>query len=63
MNNEKERYILGRALYHLSQLRGFLSNRKDMADSNDGVVKAGIAELTKEMKLENCNYLGELFFW
>lgn len=62
LNNEKERYILGRALYHLSQLRGFLSNRKDMADSNDGVVKAGIAELTKEMKLENCNYLGELFF-
>lgn len=50
-----EPYEVGRAIYHLAQRRGFLSNRKtdedDAADDdkNTGTVKAGISELEKLM--------------
>lgn len=37
-----QRYILGRALYHLNQRRGFLSNRKDTTKESEGAVKEGI---------------------
>ncbi len=41
---------LGRAIYHLAQRRGFLSNRKAMKkDEDDGVVKQGISELAEAM--------------
>ena len=33
---QKDRYTLGRALYHLSQRRGFLSNRKEAGLLNSG---------------------------
>ena len=36
------RYKVGRAIYHLNQRRGFLSNRKEEAKSNDGTVKKDI---------------------
>ena len=39
---------LGRALYHLAQRRGFLSNRKDLTKSSEGVVKTQIDEITQE---------------
>ena len=35
------RYILGRALYHITQRRGFHSNRKETTKDADGVVKYG----------------------
>ena len=57
-----QRYILGRALYHLNQRRGFLSNRKEGTKESDGKVISGIGELDKEIEKNNCTYLGEYFF-
>ncbi len=37
-----QRYILGRALYHLNQRRGFLSNRKEGTKESDGAVIQGL---------------------
>ena len=37
-----DRYILGRAFYHIIQRRGFLSNRKDQSGDDSGKVKEGI---------------------
>ncbi|MCH3970776.1 MAG: CRISPR-associated protein Csn1, partial [Prevotella sp.] len=60
----EDRYILGRALYHLAQRRGFLSNRLDNSeDQNEkGAVKVGITELTKEMEKSGCVYLADYFY-
>jgi len=56
-----EPYYLGRALYHLAQRRGFLSNRKQVAkkDDDEGAVKEGIAELRKAMQENHARTLGE----
>ena len=56
-----QRYILGRALYHLNQRRGFLSNRKDTTKESEGEVKEAISSLTEDMKAAGCEYLGEYF--
>lgn len=57
-----QRYILGRALYHLNQRRGFLSNRKDKNEDADGAVKKDISKLSDEIKNAGCSYLGEYFY-
>lgn len=58
-----DRFVLGRALYHLNQRRGFLSNRKDAAeDQKDGSVKEGISKLSADMSAAGCRYLGEYFY-
>lgn len=46
-----EPYEVGRALYHLAQRRGFLSNRRDAGgdDEDAGAVRAGIIELERLM--------------
>ncbi len=63
MSNRQDRHLLGRALYHLAQRRGFLSNRKETAeDEENGKVKSSIGQLTAEMKACGCNYLGEYFY-
>lgn len=59
---ESERYILGRALYHLAQRRGFLSNRKDGNKESDGEVKKSITQLSEDIDLAGCSYLGEYFY-
>lgn len=60
---EKDRYALGRALYHLSQRRGFLSNRLEQTKENeDGKVKTAISELSKQIEESGCQYLGEYFY-
>ncbi|HUY12105.1 MAG TPA: type II CRISPR RNA-guided endonuclease Cas9 [Terriglobia bacterium] len=58
-------HFLGRALYHLAQRRGFLSNRKS-STSNDkkkdeGPVKEGISELRAKMQESQARTLGEYF--
>lgn len=58
----RQRYILGRALYHLNQRRGFLSNRKETTKESDGKVITGIGDLTKEIEKSGCKYLGEYFY-
>ncbi|GHV21570.1 CRISPR-associated endonuclease Cas9 [Planctomycetales bacterium] len=67
-------FAVGRALFHLAQRRGFLSNRKiDIEDEHEdgeddkkkkeelGKVKAGIKELDDKMSAQHCRTLGELF--
>lgn len=65
MDNRSDRYLLGRALYHITQRRGFLSNRKDQAGDDDkaaGAVKDGIKDLTQKMQDAGCDYLCQYFY-
>ena len=64
LTDQSQRFLLGRAFYHLAQRRGFLSNRLDTsADSDEsGKVKSGIAQLSIEMEKAGCEFLGEYFY-
>jgi CRISPR-associated endonuclease Csn1 len=56
-------HATGRALYHLAQRRGFLSNRKtDSNDKETGPVKEGISDLAQKIKQANMRTLGEYLF-
>ena len=57
-----QRYILGRALYHINQRRGFKSNRKENTKASDGAVISGISDLSQQMADAGCKYLGEYFY-
>jgi CRISPR-associated endonuclease Csn1 len=49
-----------RALFHINQRRGFLSNRKtDKNDNDSGALKTAIKELRVKLDAENCKTLGE----
>lgn len=49
-----------RALFHINQRRGFLSNRKtDKKDSESGTLKKAIKDLHEKLQQENCRTLGE----
>ncbi len=71
-DSQTDRYTLGRALYHLTQRRGFKSNRLDTkeeekkeekAGSKDKIdVKKAISELSEEMKKAGCTFLGDYFY-
>ncbi|MDY5595936.1 MAG: HNH endonuclease domain-containing protein [Kiritimatiellia bacterium] len=66
-------FVLGRALYHIAQRRGFRSSRKDAgaadgedgearsADKNLGVVKKDIAHLSEEIRASGAKTLGQYF--
>jgi len=56
-------FELGRALVHLAQRRGFLSNSKavEKDEKEAGKVKEGIAELEQNIAAANCRTLGEYF--
>ena len=63
MSSQADRHLLGRALYHLAQRRGFLSNRKDQSEDNEsGKVKTAIEELNKVMHKEGFEYIGDYFY-
>ena len=63
LNEKADRYVLGRAMYHLAQRRGFLSNRLEKADDDEtGKVKEAISSLSKDMSDEKCEYLGDYFY-
>lgn len=59
---QTDRYLLGRAFYHIIQRRGFLSNRKDQGGDDTGKVQDGISTLTKEMQEAGYEYLGDYFY-
>ncbi|MCL2692715.1 MAG: CRISPR-associated protein Csn1 [Rikenellaceae bacterium] len=59
---QRDRYILGRAMYHLAQRRGFLSNRLEKTKESDGAVKTGIDELSQDIEKSGCRFLGEYFY-
>ncbi len=49
-----------RALFHINQRRGFLSNRKtDKNDNESGALKSAIRLLREKLEQENCETLGE----
>ncbi len=51
---------VGRALFHLNQRRGFLSNRKaEKKDDDKGVIKQAASRLKEAMAAENARTLGE----
>ena len=60
-----EPYVLGRALYHICQRRGFKSSRKDAEKENDsketGKVTTSISEITKAIEDAGCKTLGQYF--
>lgn len=63
LENREHKYLLGRAIYHLVQRRGFISNRKEVGkDKEDGAVKEGIRSLSAEMEKSGCRYIGEYFY-
>lgn len=55
-----ERFELGRAIYHLAQRRGFLSNRRTEAkkDEDTSVVKKAIGELAEKIAAHSPPFLG-----
>jgi CRISPR-associated endonuclease Csn1 len=55
-------FAIGRALYHLAQRRGFLSNRKaNKKEDDEGVVKEGIKQLREDMEHTSARTLGEYY--
>ncbi len=62
LKQERNRHILGRAIYHINQRRGFLSNRKEDTKESEGEVKKGMDALTASMQERGVDYLGEYFY-
>ncbi len=63
LQKQSERYILGRAFYHLGQKRGFRSNRKtNKSEEAKGVVKESINNLCETIKDSGYQYLGEFYY-
>lgn len=58
-----EPHFLGRAIYHLAQRRGFLSNRLKPTNQEDdeGAVKKGISGLLRAIEEAHARTLGEYF--
>jgi CRISPR-associated endonuclease Csn1 len=63
LDNRLEPIEFGRALFHMAQRRGFLSNRKSGAkdDKEEGIVKKAIGVLEIAIKEANSRTLGEYF--
>jgi len=60
LDHPLEPHELGRALYHLAQRRGFLSNRRSpRRDDEEGVVLSGISQLRDDMARTGSRTLGE----
>ena len=63
LSEESDRFILGRALYHLSQRRGYISNSKtDRNDDESNKKESAIRRLTEEMQQSGFRFLGDYFF-
>lgn len=56
------RYKVGRAIYHINQRRGFLSNRKEESKVSEGAVKEGINSITRSIQDCEMEYLGQYFY-
>jgi len=62
LSQEKNRYMLGRAIYHLAQRRGFLSNRLETTKESDGAVTQGITQISANIEKAGCTTLGQYFY-
>ncbi|MEW6413438.1 MAG: type II CRISPR RNA-guided endonuclease Cas9 [Candidatus Zixiibacteriota bacterium] len=63
LDEKLSEFELGRALYHMAQRRGFLSNRKSAPkdEKEEGEVKSAISELDRQMQAAGARTLGEYF--
>lgn len=63
LDRKLEPFAFGRALLHLSQRRGFLSNKKTSGgkDEDEGLIKSSISELDSEIQEKGFRTLGEFF--
>ncbi|WGL60087.1 type II CRISPR RNA-guided endonuclease Cas9 [Pigmentibacter sp. JX0631] len=61
LSEKLERYELGRAIFHLSHRRGFLSNRKSGKGKEDGDVLKSINKLFDDINIHQYRTIGELF--
>jgi CRISPR-associated endonuclease Csn1 len=61
LGEKLEPYEFGRVLYHLSQRRGFKSNRKSGKAKEDGVIIKGANGLQTEIDNKKCRTIGEYF--
>jgi CRISPR-associated endonuclease Csn1 len=61
LDRKLDPFEIGRVLYHLSQRRGFLSNRRTpkKPDEKDGTVQASISELQEAISAAGARTLGE----
>jgi CRISPR-associated endonuclease Csn1 len=60
LDEKLELHEIGRAIYHLAQRRGFLSNRKTGGDDEEsGEVKPAISRLAREIENAGARTLGE----
>ncbi|MFW5804126.1 MAG: type II CRISPR RNA-guided endonuclease Cas9 [bacterium] len=59
LSNEVDRFKIGRAFYHMSQRRGFLSNRLENTKESEGAVKKEIQEISKQ---KGDKTLGQYFY-
>ncbi len=48
LTKQEDRYILGRAFYHMAQRRGFLSNRLENTKESDGAVTQNIKQINQQ---------------
>ena len=60
LTDKLEPFEIGRALYHLSKRRGFLSNRKSGDANEDGKVLGGIARVREELESGEFKTIGHL---
>ncbi|MCZ7643164.1 MAG: type II CRISPR RNA-guided endonuclease Cas9 [Pseudorhodoplanes sp.] len=63
LDGPRPAHHVGRALFHLNQRRGFLSNRKaEKKEDNKGAIKQASTKLKEAMQAESARTLGE-FLW
>ncbi len=62
LDEKLDLHSIGRVLYHLSQRRGFKSNRKSENKKEDGKIAQGVTALSKEMKEAGSRTLGEFLY-
>lgn len=66
LHQRLETHALGRALYHLGQRRGFLSNKKAQGSADEAIersdVKKQIGHLWEAIAASGCQTLGEYFY-
>lgn len=59
LKQRKDRFILGRAFYHITQRRGFLSNRLEGTKESEGAVKKDISEINQAKGTKTLGH----YFW
>lgn len=63
LTTEQKPYHMGRAFFHLTQRRGYKSNRKsDAGNEEGGAIKTGIEKLESQMMLNGSRTVGQYLY-